>query len=212
MRLRQIKDAKTKLDAFTDNYVKEPLMHQGKWSEVFGNSNPIHLEIGMGKGQFILEMAKQHPDMNFIGLEKEASVVLKALRKMVQPQSNVRMLCIDASEIEAIFAQGEIEKIYLHFSDPWPRNRHIKRRLTHTTKLDGYRRILDDQGILAFKTDNRKLFEFSLLMLIQTNWKIEKLSLHLHEDEQDIVTTEYEDRFVGMGHPIYYIEVKKWNE
>lgn len=208
MRLRKLKNAGEILQNRLDIYVKEPINNKGKWQEVFGNDNPIHLEIGMGKGQFIVLHAIKNPDTNFIGLEIEQSVLAKAIKKIGNDIPNLFMINYDANNIKDIFENNEINKIFLNFSDPWPKNRHSKRRLTEKTFLDNYSDILKTNGTIEFKTDNRKLYEFSLLEFISKNWEIMNLSLNLHEDDSEVITTEYEEKFINAGQIIYFLEVK----
>lgn len=206
MRLRNIRGA----DDFIAQYpfvIKNPEEYKGKWSEVFQNTNPIRIEIGMGKGKFIMELAKQNPDINFIGIERYSSVLLRALQKHQETElTNLYFLCIDAANVENIFAPGEIDKIYLNFSDPWPKDRHAKRRLTYRGFLAVYDKVLKKDGRLEFKTDNTGLFEFSLEETKEAGWEIEQHTFDLHKDQvmnQGNVMTEYEEKFSTMGNPIH---------
>lgn len=212
MRLRKLKNVDERLQARTDLVVFAPENYRGKWREQFHNDNPIYLEIGMGKGKFIIENALRYPDINFIGLEKEKSVLVKAVEKVEVRPSNLLMISADAVNILHMFAEKEITKIFLNFSDPWPKSRHTKRRLTYSSNLDNYQKILIDEGTIAFKTDNRHLFEYSLTSFTSQGFQMVDLSLNLHEDKDDIITTEYEDRFTEKGNIIYFVEVKKWKE
>jgi tRNA (guanine-N7-)-methyltransferase len=212
MRLRKLKNVDERLQARTDLVVFAPENYRGKWREQFHNDNPIYLEIGMGKGKFIIENALRYPDINFIGLEKEKSVLVKAVEKVEVRPSNLLMISADAVNILNMFAEKEITKIFLNFSDPWPKSRHTKRRLTYSSNLDNYQKILIDEGTIAFKTDNRHLFEYSLTSFTSQGFQMVDLSLNLHEDKDDIITTEYEDRFTEKGNIIYFVEVKKWKE
>ena len=208
MRLRNVKNASEILKSRPDIIICNPENYKGKWKELFGNDQPIYLEIGMGKGQFIITNAQKFPDCNFIGLELEASVLTKAIKKINEEIANLYIINYDATNIKNVFANNEIDKIFLNFSDPWPKNRHIKRRLTEKNFLDNYQDILKNDCSIEFKTDNRKLFEFSLMEFIARGWKMEKLSLNLHEDDSEVITTEYEDRFTQEGKIIYFIEVQ----
>jgi tRNA (guanine-N7-)-methyltransferase len=212
MRLRKLKNVDERLQARTDLVVFAPENYRGKWREQFHNDNPIYLEIGMGKGKFIIENALRYPDINFIGLEKEKSVLVRAVEKVEVRPSNLLMISADAVNILNMFAEKEITKIFLNFSDPWPKSRHTKRRLTYSSNLDNYQKILIDEGTIAFKTDNRHLFEYSLTSFTSQGFQMVDLSLNLHEDKDDIITTEYEDRFTEKGNIIYFVEVKKWKE
>ena len=190
--------------------VKEEKEYRGKWNELFGNEHPIHIEIGMGKGQFILTLAKQNPDINYIGIERYSSVLLRALEKYDTEEfdtlSNVRFICMDAMELPEVFAPGEVAKIYLNFSDPWPKKRHARRRLTSTQFLAQYDKVLTKEGVIEFKTDNRPLFEFSLEQVNEAGWKLLGSTFDLHHDDVmnvGNVMTEYEEKFSAMGNPIH---------
>lgn len=206
MRLRNIKGAGEIIEA-NEFVIKNPEEHKGKWNEIFQNNHPIQIEIGMGKGQFIMEMARRNPDINYIGVERYSSVLLRALQKHEETElNNLYFLCIDARTVEDIFAPGEIDKIYLNFSDPWPKDRHAKRRLTSREFLTRYDKILKEDGRLEFKTDNRDLFDFSLEETKEAGWKIQQHTFDLHKDETmnaGNVMTEYEEKFSSMGNPIH---------
>lgn len=209
MRLRKVKNALEKIQEYPNIVIQNATSNKGKWNEVFKNNNPIYLEIGMGKGKFIIENARRNPDINYIGLELQESVLVRALEKLIEePLDNLVLLHEDAFELNNIFENGEIDKIYLTFSDPWPKSRHAKRRLTCNNILNSYRKALKSDGTIEFKTDNRKLFEYSILEFIQNGLEFKELSLNLHEDKEDIITTEYEDKFVAKGNVIYFVEVK----
>ncbi len=178
----------------------------GTWKNIFGNDKPIHIEIGMGKGKFIYTMAKEHPEINYVGIEKYSSVLLRAIQKMEQEElPNLRFLRMDAEDITKVFAAGEVERIYLNFSDPWPKDRHAKRRLPSRQFLARYAVILGKEGKLEFKTDNRMLFDFALEELAPAGWKAEIITYDLHGDDalmEGNVMTEYEEKFSAMGNPI----------
>ena len=178
----------------------------GTWNQIFGNENPIHIEIGMGKGKFIHTMAKEHPDINYVGIEKYSSVLLRAIQKMEQEElSNLKFLRMDAEDIAKVFAPGEVDKIYLNFSDPWPKDRHAKRRLPSREFLARYDVILKKGSKLEFKTDNRDLFDFAVEELEPAGWKAEVITYDLHNDAKLMegnVMTEYEEKFSAMGNPI----------
>lgn len=205
MRLRNIKGSREAVA--NDIYViKEPEKLKGNWKSFFANDNPIHLEIGTGKGKFITELALQNPDINYIGIEKYSSVLLRALEKRRETElNNLYYLRFDAVYLLDIFAENEVARIYLNFSDPWPKERHAKRRLTSRQFLDRYDRFLQKDGEVIFKTDNRDLFDFSLKEAEATGWKIKDLTYDLHRSEyaKDNIMTEYEERFVSLGNPIY---------
>ena len=205
MRLRNVKN-KEILDK-SPYIISEPFLFKGRWKEVFKNNNPIHLEIGMGKGQFLINMALNNPNINFIGIEKFDSVMVRTLEKIANYElDNIKVIKIDASDILDVF-DDEISKIYLNFSDPWPKRRHAKKRLTSEVFLEKYKKLgsLD----IEQKTDNRKLFEYSLQSFVNNNYKILDLSLDLHNDKENIITTEYEDKFIKRNQVIYYVNVKK---
>ena len=208
MRLKNIKGAKEKIN-LSPYIIKNPENYKGKYKTLFNNNNPIHLEIGMGKGDFIIEMASKYPNINFIGIEKFDSVILRATQKLEDiTLPNLKLIRFDATEIKNIFHK-EIDTIYLNFSDPWPKNRHEDRRLTSQKFLKRYDFIFKKTNHIIQKTDNRHLFEFSLKSFTDYNYKIKNISLDLHKDEIDNVETEYEKRFVSLGYPIYMVEVKK---
>ncbi|MDD3191157.1 MAG: tRNA (guanosine(46)-N7)-methyltransferase TrmB [Bacilli bacterium] len=208
MRLRKLKHASERLEKHPDFVILNPLDYKGKWNQLFAKKQPIHLEIGMGKGKFIIAMAKQNPHINFIGMEREDSVLVKAVEKEENPLPNLVYILGDAKDSLSLFEKEEVAMIYLNFSDPWPKNRHTKRRLTSDNLLMSYQSILQKNGIIEMKTDNRKLFEFSVLQFIEQGFQVMEWSLHLHEDRQDVITTEYEERFLQENKTIYYVKVK----
>ncbi len=210
MRRRNVKHAKERVESHPELVILNPKDYKGKWRTLFNNDNPIYLEIGMGKGKFILEHAKSNPNINYIGLEKFDSVIVQAVEKIAPLNlKNIYLLNVDAEELLDIFDKKEINKIFLNFSDPWPKNRHEKRRLSHANFLNRYCEILD--GDIEMKTDNRELFEFSILSFNQNKWNILELSLDLHHrnPEEYIITTEYEDRFTSKGNVIYFTKINK---
>ena len=215
MRLRNIPRADGVIDAHRA-VIKKPEEQRGQWAQVFGNEKPIQIEIGMGKGQFILNMAKAHPEINFIGIERYSSVLLRALEKYDTEEfenlENIRFICMDAREIENVFAPSEVDKIFLNFSDPWPKARHAKRRLTSREFLARYEQVLKKDGVVEFKTDNRGLFEFSLEEVRESDWNLEVCTFDLHHDEELVkgnVMTEYEEKFSSMGNPICKMVIKQ---
>lgn len=204
MRLRNVKGSRETIAA-NDFVVHDEEAAKGKWNEIFGNNNPIHIEIGMGKGQFIMELARRNPDINYIGIEKFSSVLVRAIEKQEQQQlPNLKFIRMDAEYIENVFAPGEVGYIYLNFSDPWPKDRHAKRRLTSANFLNKYVNILSKEGEVTFKTDNRPLFDFSLEQLSEAGWKLISCTFDLHNSEynEGNIMTEYEKRFSDMGNPI----------
>ena len=209
MRLRKVKNVEEKIKEFDGLVISEPEKHKGNWKKLFGNDNPIHLEIGMGKGKFIIEKAKREPNVNFIGCELVQSIIYKAA-KSVKDVPNLLMINYDALKLGEVFDKGEIGKIYLNFSDPWPKSRHEKRRLTSDSFLNVYREIKASDGVIEFKTDNRGLFEYSVMSLNNNGFEFLDISFDLHNDgRENIVTTEYEDRFSAKGNVIYFIKVKE---
>lgn len=208
MRMRKKKNCAARIERCGDIRITDPENHKGKWSEVFGNSNPIHIEIGCGKGSFVVGMAKMYPDVNFIAIEKVEDVIVMAMEKAVaEGVNNVRFMDVDAEHIEEYFEKGEIKRIYLNFSDPWKKSKQAKRRLTHKNFLDRYKNVLNNGDYIWFKTDNQKLFEFSLNSFTEENFKLSNITLDLHDSGfEGNVVTEYEQRFVELGQPIYRLE------
>ena len=206
MRLRNITGADTYIE--NSEYVVQVFKGQkGTWKEVFKNENPIHIEVGMGKGRFLMDLAALNPDINYVGIEMYSSVLLRAVQKMEEnPLNNLRFIRMDAREIEDTFAKDEVDKIYLNFSDPWPKDRHAKRRLPSRQFLARFDKILVGDGKLEFKTDNRDLFDFAVEEVEPAGWKIDAITYDLHNDEvmvQGNIMTEYEERFSSKGNPIY---------
>ena len=212
MRLRNIKGAREAIEA-SPYVILDPENYKGRWHEVFGNDHPLRLEVGMGKGQFIMEQARRHPEVNFIGIEMYSSVLIRALQKMEEEElPNLKFLRIDARTLPECFAQGEVDRIYLNFSDPWPKDRHAKRRLTSRQFLARYDQVLKSDGIIEFKTDNRPLFDFSLEEAKEANWHIDLCTYDLHHEEelmQDNIMTEYEARFSAQGNPIHKMIISR---
>lgn len=206
MRLKNVPGARETI-AESSLVIHEPEKQKGIWQQLFENSNPIHIEIGMGKGRFIYEMAKEHPDINYVGIEKYSSVLLRAVQKMEEePLPNLKFIRMDAEEITEVFAKDEVDRIYLNFSDPWPKDRHAKRRLPSREFLARYDSFLKRDGQLQFKTDNRGLFDFAVEELPFAGWKIDNITYDLHHDEEMMkgnIMTEYEEKFSSMGNPIY---------
>lgn len=210
MRLRHKPWAMDKIKDHPQYVVSIPEEWRGRWHERFGNQNPIHIEIGTGKGQFISEMAKANPDINYIGIEIQTSVVVVALDKLIVANlPNLQLLHIDGGDVSQFFAEGEVDRIYLNFSDPWPKKKHAKRRLTYRTFLKSYETILVPNGELHFKTDNQGLFEYSLASFSQYGMVIKKVWLNLHEsDFEGNIMTEYEEKFSSRGQRIYRVEAQ----
>lgn len=208
MRMRKKRNRDARLERAGERWIKEPQQYCGRWGEVFGNDNPIHIEIGSGKGHFIAEMARLNPDINFIAIDVIPDVILMGLELTKDGEyPNLRFIIADAAKLLDYFAPGEVYRIYLNFSDPWKKNKQAKRRLTHKGFLDIYRRLLKPDAQIWFKTDNRALFEFSLNSFCDNNYKLANISLDLHNSKfEGNVMTEYERKFSEQGMPIYRLE------
>lgn len=192
--------------AACDYVIHNPQECRGKWHEVFGNDCPIRIEIGMGKGRFIMNLARMNPQINYVGIEKYSSVLIRGIQKLeADPLPNLYFIRMEAEEITSVFAEGEADRIYLNFSDPWPKDRHAKRRLPSREFLRRYDEILVADGVIEFKTDNHDLFQFALEELEPAGWKILQMTEDLHHNAQMMegnVMTEYEERFSSKGNPI----------
>ena len=217
MRLRNIPGAK---DAIIESpyVIQEPEAEKGCWSAAFPRKQPLHIEVGMGKGRFLMDMARLHPEINYVGIEMYDRVLLRAIQKMEeleaagQKLSNLVFMRMDARLLPEVFDKGEVAKIYLNFSDPWPKARHAKRRLTSREFLARYDQILEKDGVVEFKTDNRELFEFSLEEVPEAGWTLVEHTFDLHHDEkmmQGNVMTEYEEKFSSMGNPICKMVIRR---
>ncbi|MBR2678855.1 MAG: tRNA (guanosine(46)-N7)-methyltransferase TrmB [Bacilli bacterium] len=207
MRLRNVKNKDIIMNNST-YLVKNYYELKGKWSKYFNNNNPIYIEIGMGKGKFIIENAIKYPNINFIGIEKYDSVIAKALKKIPEGLNNLVMLRCNALDIDQVF-DHEIEHIFLNFSDPWPKNRHHLRRLSSKVFLTKYDSIFKKDKTIEMRTDNRELFEYSLVSFSEYGYVLNKVSLDFHKEEVPEITTEYEDKFSSEGLPIYYLLCSK---
>lgn len=209
MRLRNITGSRE--EVAKDKYViNDPEKLKGNWNTLFGNNNPNHIEIGTGKGKFIMELSEQNPNINYLGIEKYSSVLLRALEKGQERNFlNLYFMRFDAEYLTSIFGESEINRIYLNFSDPWPKDRHAKRRLTSRQFLSKYDKCLQKDGLVIFKTDNRSLFDFSLEEIDFAGWKINKKTFDLHHSDYlaGNIMTEYEERFVSEGKPIHMVEI-----
>ena len=206
MRLRNIPGSR-EIIAGSRLVVQEPEKYRGKWNKVFQNGHPVHIEVGMGKGRFLMDMASLCPEINYIGIEMYSSVLLRAVQRAEEAAEagNFRFLRMDARELPEVFALGEVGKIYLNFSDPWPKDRHAKRRLTSSEFLERYEKILQPDGTVEFKTDNRELFDFSLEEIRKKGWALLACTYDLHGDpvlNAGNVMTEYEEKFSAQGNPI----------
>ena len=212
MRLRNIPGAEEAI-LNSEYCIKNPEEQKGHWQDCFDKVQPLHIEIGMGKGRFIMDMAALHPDINYIGIERYSSVLLRALQKMEQnPLPNIKFICMDAADVAEVFAKDEVDRIYLNFSDPWPKDRHAKRRLTSHEFLARYEKILKKDGTLEFKTDNKDLFDYSLEeMKNAEGWELTAFTYDLHHDvvlSEGNVMTEYEEKFSSIGNPICKMEAR----
>lgn len=215
MRLRNIPGSKEAI-AESTYVIRDPEKRKGRWKEVFGNQNPVRIEVGMGKGRFIMDMAQLHPEVNYIGIEMYDSVLLRAVQKIEQLEEklpNLYFIRTDARNLPEIFGKEEVDRVYLNFSDPWPKDRHAKRRLTSRQFLERYDQIIVKHGQVEFKTDNRPLFEFSLEEIREAGWTLLAHTFDLHHDKQMMegnVMTEYEEKFSSAGNPIHkFIAVHK---
>lgn len=208
MRLRRKPHTNEKLKFFSDFVTLEKIgeERQGLWRKFFSEdlSRKLYVELGTGKGDFITQLAEKNPEINFLGLEMEAEVVLKAARKIHEKNlGNVRLVVFDINRIAEIFSAHEVDQLYINFCDPWPKKRHAKRRLTHKNFLEMYKKILKPDGEIQFKTDNRSLFEFSLEQFAEANWKVRDVTFDLHANEPpENIRTEYEEKFSSLGTPI----------
>ena len=207
MRLRHIKGSEEKLQN-SEYIIKEPTKYKGKYKEIFKNNNKIQIEIGSGKGNFIVTKAINNPNINYIAVEKQASVLVKILDK-IDNLPNLKIMQFDAIKIDEVF-EKEIDKLYLNFSDPWPKNRHANRRLTSPVFLKKYENIFKNECQIELKTDNRNLFEYSLITLSEENYKLKHVNLNLYENlDEDNIPTEYETKFVAKGMIIYKLKAYK---
>ena len=205
MRLRNISGSRDVI-AQSKYVIHEPEKQKGNWEQVFGNGQPLYVEIGMGKGKFLHTLAKLHPERNYVGIEKYSSVLLRAIQKMEEEElENLVFIRMDAEEITEVFEKGEVAGIYLNFSDPWPKDRHAKRRLPSGTFLARYNESVAEGGKIEFKTDNRPLFDFAVEELAESDWKADVVTYDLHADAvlvEGNVMTEYEEKFSALGNPI----------
>ena len=206
MRLRNITGSREMI-AESRFVVHEPQEYKGRWRVLFGNDHPLRIEIGMGKGRFIMDLARMHPEINYVGIEKYSSVLLRGIQKMeTDPLPNLYFIRMEAEEIADVFGREEVERIYLNFSDPWPKDRHAKRRLPSREFLKRYDEILVRDGVIEFKTDNEDLFRFALEEIAPAGWQLLQMTEDLHHDEKMLagnVMTEYEEKFSALGNPIY---------
>lgn len=208
MRLRNVKNKEIILKN-SSFLISNPEQYCGDWKKVFDNENPIEIEVGMGKGNFIIQKALENPNINFIGIEKHDSVVARAVEKIPEDLTNLKIIMIDAINLDTTFCK-EVSKMYLNFSDPWPKKRHANRRLTSKVFLSKYDNIFNDGKVICQKTDNKDLFEYSIVSFSEYGYVIKEISLDLHNsDITNNIMTEYEEKFSAKGNPIYYVCVEK---
>ncbi|MBY0124144.1 tRNA (guanosine(46)-N7)-methyltransferase TrmB [Bacillus sp. S/N-304-OC-R1] len=210
MRQRNKPWAKEKLNQYPQYVIAAPEQNKGRWHEAFEKKQPLHIEIGTGKGRFITGMAKANPDINYIGIELQDSVIVTALDKIIEDElTNIKLMNVNAADLAEFFEKGEVDRVYLNFSDPWPKTRHAKRRLTYKTFLKNYENILVKNGEIHFKTDNQGLFEFSLMSFSEYGLLLKDVSLDLHNSGfEGNIMTEYEEKFSSRGNRIYRCEVQ----
>lgn len=208
MRLRNKPGAMDTILSYPEYILTDGSKFQGKWQERFGASQPIHIEVGSGKGQFIVEMAKAHPEINYIGIELQTNAIISILEKQLEEKlPNLQLLLVDGADLTDYFAESEVDQVYLNFSDPWPKTRHEKRRLTYKSFLKTYETIAKPNAELHFKTDNQGLFEYSLASLTWYGMTLKQVWLDLHEsDFEGNIMTEYEEKFSNKGQRIYRVE------
>ena len=207
MRLRNVKNKEDIMNS-SSYLIRDPEKNKGCWNKYFKNSNPIYIEIGMGKGQFVINNALNNPNINYIGIEKYDSVIAKGLQKIPEGLNNLVMVRADALNIDDFFDK-EIECIYLNFSDPWPKKRHHLRRLSSRVFLDKYENLFKNSKLIEMRTDNRDLFQYSLVSFSEAGYILEDVSLDLHKDNMPLITTEYEDKFSNKEMPIYFVRCRK---
>ena len=217
MRQRTVKNLEERLEQNSSFVIENPREAKGRWAEIFGNRNPVYLEIGCGKGQFILTQAERNPQANFIAVEGQANVILRAMEKAEAAElSNLRLFIDFVNDLNDYFEPGELAGVYLNFSDPWPKARHDKRRLTYHKRLENYFQVMGEDGFVEFKTDNEGLFEFTLeeiQLLAEKGLEMAEMTRDLHGTDSQLesrqVTTEYEDKFRAAGKNINYVKVKR---
>lgn len=211
MRLKNVPGAREDIAA-SPYAVVEPEQYKGKWNTLFAKQQPIHVEIGMGKGSFLMGMAQAHPDVNYLGIEKYSSVLVRAVQKQEELElPNLILIRMDAEQLEDVFEENEVDRIYLNFSDPWPKDRHAKRRLTSGAFLARYDKIMKKEGWIEFKTDNDALFAFSLESVKENGWELVAYTDDLHHSDmvEGNIMTEYEERFSSMGNPIHKLIARR---
>jgi len=208
MRRRKVKGSEERILSYKDYVITEAQNNKGKWKEVFGNDNPIHLEVGIGRGSFLKKFAEKNSEINYVGIETKEEVMIYGVKDSCEENlKNIKFIWQNAMDLKDFFEKGEVDRIYLNFSDPWPKKRHSKRRLTAPLFLDMYRDILADNGEVHFKTDHEDLFEFSLNTFSEKGWKLKNISLDLYKDlPEDNIPTDYEIKFVEKGLKIYRLE------
>ena len=208
MRRRKIKGADQKLLSYNDYVITEAQKYKGKWKELFGNDNPLHLEVGIGRGSFLKKFAQKHTEINYVGIETKEEVMLYGVRESHEENlKNIKFIWQNAVDLKDFFEKGEIDRIYLNFSDPWPKKRHSRRRLTSASFLEMYKEVLGNNGEVHFKTDHEELFEFSLNSFAEEGWQLKNISLDLYKNlPEDNIPTDYETKFVEKGLRIFRLE------
>ncbi len=210
MRHRKVKNLDGRIDAAREFLIEEPLAYKGRWRELFGNDGRLYLELGCGKGKFITGRALADPEANFVGIEGLDAVIVRGMEKAVENEvENVRYVMEYVKDIRDFFEDGELDGIYLNFSDPWPKARHAKRRLTYGDTLLKYKQVLKPEGFIAFKTDNEGLFDFTMEEIERLGFEIKEMSRDLHNSDLAAkeFTTEYEEKFHGLGKNINYVKI-----
>lgn len=210
MRLRHIKDAESLIMDYAGLLVVDPEQRKGQWKDVYATSGPLEVELGTGKGKFLRTLSRLHPETRYLGIEVVPTALLYALRRTEDPGENLHFACADADRVNDLFAPGEVDGFYLNFSDPWPKARHSARRLTSLAHLASYAAILPAGGFVEFRTDNRVLFQWSIVEVAKSPLLLTDVSLSFHDDEKELeATTEYEDKFASLGNPIYHYRAVK---
>ena len=204
MRIRNVKN-KEEILSSSNKFIDNPKDYKGRWHTLFNNDNEIHIEIGMGKGKFIRSMAKQNPNINYIGIEKFDTILAKAIKRLDEDLDNLYITRFDANIIDEVF-DHEIERIYLNFSDPWPKARHHKRRLTSKDFLDKYHSCFKNNEYINLRTDNKDLFAYSIESLSNEGYTLNDVTFDLHKEKDNLITTEYEDKFTSQDMPIYELK------
>ena len=212
MRVRKKTWAKHELET-NEKIIRDAEAWRGRWQEYFNNDHPIYIEIGCGKGRFLQQNALAYPDINFVGVERDPTIVAAAARKLNETSANAALICGDAVNFASFFAPGEADRLYINFCDPWPKKKWVKRRLTYKDFLERYKVLMGPGAEIFMKTDNRILFDSSLNSFVENGWLLKNISLDLHNSGYEgNIMTEYEERFSGEGYPIYRLEARWYPE